>query len=57
MELLDSTDATALGTSVTSAVTANMPGILAVLGIALGLTIAFGLLRFGLAKLGSSWKS
>lgn len=56
MELITSVEATALGTAVTGAIGDNIAGILAILGIAVGLSVAFGLLRYGVAKLGSSWK-
>jgi len=57
MELVTTTNATSLITSVTGVITDNMAGVLAILGFAVGVSVAFGLLRFGLAKLGSSWRS
>lgn len=57
MEILTQVQAgTFLGDAV-DAITTNMPGILVILGGAVGISIAFGLLRFGLSKLTGSWKS
>lgn len=56
MEILDPTTAGTLVTQVTGVITDNMPGVLVILGFAVGVAVAFGLLRFGLAKLSSSWR-
>lgn len=57
MEIISTTDAGALVTSVTGGITDNMPGVLVVLGFAVAVSVGFGLLRFGLAKITSAWRS
>lgn len=57
MTILSAQKAGDLVTEVTGVITDNMAGVLAVLGFAVGVSVAFGLLRFGLAKLSSSWRS
>lgn len=56
MEIIDSTSAGALNTAVTGVISDNLPGVFVILGVAVGISVAFGLLRFGLAKLTSSWR-
>lgn len=46
MELIATGDVTAFTTSVTGAITDNMPGILALLAVAVGLTVSFRLLKW-----------
>lgn len=57
MQIIDTTEATSLITSVTGGITDNMPAIMSILGFAVAVSVAFGLLRFGLAKLTGAWKS
>lgn len=57
MTILTAANAGDLVTEVTGVITDNMAGVLAILGFAVGVAVAFGLLRFGLAKLSSSWRS
>lgn len=57
MEILTQVQAgTFLGDAIDT-ITDNMPGVLVILGGAVGISIAFGLLRFGIARLTNSWKS
>lgn len=56
MTILTSAQATSFLTNVTTTITDNMAGLLVILGGAVGIGVAFGLLRFGLAKLSNSWK-
>lgn len=57
MEIISTVDAAALNTAVTGVITDNLPGVFVILGVAVGIAVAFGLLRFGLAKLSNSWRS
>jgi hypothetical protein len=57
MTVIDATEAGTFLTTVTGHITSNMPGLLVLLGGAVGISVAFGLFRFGLAKLGGAWKS
>lgn len=51
MELITATDVTAFTTSVTSAITDNMVGVLGLLALAVGLTVSFRLLKFAVRKI------
>lgn len=52
MELIDvTTDVPAFTTSVTTGIADNMPGILALLAVAVGLTVSFRLLKFIVRKI------
>ena len=57
MTIVDTTQAASFVTDVTTTITNNMPGLFVILGAAIGVTVAFGLMRFGLAKLSGSWRS
>lgn len=57
MTIIDTTNATGFVTDVTATIGNNIPGLLVLLGAAVGISVAFGLLRFGLAKISGAWRS
>lgn len=50
MELITAADVTSFTTSVTGAISDNMPGILALLAVAVGLTVSFRLVKWIVRK-------